>query len=78
MGFLSSLQGFDAFTALRPSSLSSFLLLLLFCLFACSMARGQEKTSTSQAGRKRWTPRELLTESSLVAVMSIEELRSFC
>ena len=42
------------------------------------MERGQEETSTSQVGRKRVTPRESLIASSLVAAMSIEELRSFC
>ena len=42
------------------------------------MARGQEETSTSQAGRKRETPWESLAASSLVAAMSIEELRSSC
>ena len=52
--------------------------LIIFFFFACSMARGQEETSTSQARRKRGTPRESLTASSPVAVMSIEELRSFC
>ena len=42
------------------------------------MVRSQEETSTSQAGRMRGTPQELPTASSLVAAMSIEELRSFC
>ena len=42
------------------------------------MERGQEETSTSQAGRKRGTPRESPIASSLVAAMSVEELRSFC
>ena len=41
------------------------------------MARGHEETSISQAGRKRGTSRETLTVSSLVVVMSVEELRSF-
>ena len=41
------------------------------------MARGQEETSTNQARIKRGTPREMATASSLVATMSIEELRSF-
>ena len=48
-----------------------------FYLFACKLARGHEETSTSQAGRKRGTSRETPTVSSLVAAMSIEELRSF-
>ena len=41
------------------------------------MARGQEETSISQVGRKRGTPRESPTESSLVTTMFVEELRSF-
>ena len=41
------------------------------------MAGGQEETSTSHVGRKRGTPQEMLTTSSLVAAMSIEDLRSF-
>ena len=52
--------------------------LITFCyLFACRMAGGQEETSTSQVGRKRGTPRDTPTTSSLVAAMSIEELKSF-
>ena len=39
------------------------------------MARGHEEVLTSQAGRRRGTPRETLTTSSLVAAMSAEELR---
>ena len=41
------------------------------------MVRGQEEGSISQAGRKRGTPRETPTASSLVSAMSIEELRFF-
>ena len=41
------------------------------------MARGHEEASTSQVVRKRGTPRETPTVSSLVAAMSVEELRSF-
>ena len=41
------------------------------------MTRGQEETSTSQVGRKRGSSRESPTASSLVASMSMEELRSF-
>ena len=47
------------------------------CLLACRMERGHEEASTSQAGRKRGTPRETPTVSSLVAAMSVEDLRSF-
>ena len=42
------------------------------------MTRGQEETSTSQARPKRGTPRESPIARSLVATMSVEELRSFC
>ena len=41
------------------------------------MSRGHEETSTSQAGRKRGCPRETPTVISLVAAMSVEDLRSF-
>ena len=42
------------------------------------MVRGQEETSTSWAGCMRGTPRESPTARSLVATMSVKELRSFC
>ena len=42
------------------------------------MARGEEETSTSRAERMRLAPQEPLTTSSLVAAMSMEELRFFC
>ena len=41
------------------------------------MARGHEEASTSQAGRKRGTPWETPMVSSLVAAMSVEDLRPF-
>ena len=41
------------------------------------MVRGHEEASTSHVGRKRGTPRETPTESSLVTSMSTEDLRSF-
>ena len=41
------------------------------------MARGHEEASTNQARRKRGTPWEMPTVSSLVAAMSVEDLRSF-
>ena len=41
------------------------------------MARGHKEVSTSQAGRRRGTPRETPTASSLVTVMSVEELRLY-
>ena len=41
------------------------------------MTRGQDETYTSQVRRRRGSNRELPTTSSLVASMSVEELRSF-
>ena len=41
------------------------------------MARGKEKTFTSQAGRRRGPNRELPFASSLVSSMSLEKLISF-
>ena len=41
------------------------------------MARGHEEVSISQAGHKRGTPPETPTVSSLVAAMSVEDLRPF-
>ena len=41
------------------------------------MTRDHEKASTSQAGRKRETPKEIRTVSSLVVAMPVEDLRSF-
>ena len=40
------------------------------------MARCEEDTSTSRAGCRRLGPRE--SSSSLIAAMSMEELRFFC
>ena len=40
--------------------------------------RGQEETFTIQARHRRGAPRESPTTRSLVAAMSVEELRSFC
>ena len=47
-------------------------------LFACRIMRGQEETSTSQVGRRKGFNRESPIAGSLVASMSMEELRSFC
>ena len=55
---------------LTPSSTPIF-------LYACRMARGHEEVSTSQARRRRGTPREMPTESSLVVATSVEELRLY-
>ena len=51
---------------------------VILLLFACSMARGQEETSTSQAGRRRGYGRDTLSTSSIISSMSMEELRSYC
>ena len=53
----------------------SFVLLLLS---ACSMMRGQEETSTSQAGRRRGPGRDTPSISSIISSLSMEELRSYC
>ena len=52
--------------------------LLLLLLFACSMARGQEETSTSHARRRRGPSRDTPSISSLISSLSMEELRSYC
>ena len=42
------------------------------------MARVQEETSTSQAGRRKGTTWEMPSASNLVVATSVGELRSFC
>ena len=42
------------------------------------MERGEEKTSTNRARRRRGAPLESPITSSLVAAMFVEELRFFC
>ena len=42
------------------------------------MARVQEGTSTSQAGRKRGPGRDTPSTSSIISSLSMEELRSYC
>ena len=59
---------------MEPTPLSSVLLLLS----ACSMARGQEETSTSQVGHKRGPGRDMPSASSIISSLSMEELRSYC
>ena len=46
-------------------------------MFDYRISRGQEDTSTSQVRRKKGPSRESPITSSLVAFMSVEELRSF-
>ena len=50
--------------------------LLLFS--ACSMARGQEETSTSQDGRRKGPSQDMPSTSSLISSLSMEKLRSYC
>ena len=54
--------------------LSSVLLLL----FACSMARGKEETSTSQVGCRRGPGRDTPSAGSIISSLSMEEWRSYC
>ena len=42
------------------------------------MTRGEEETSTSQAGRKRGLARGTRSESSIVSSLTMEELRTYC
>ena len=57
--------------------LLNILKLILF-FFVCGMARVQEETSTSQAGRRKGTTREMPSASNLVIATFVGELRSFC
>ena len=50
----------------------------LFCLSSYRMARGQEETSTSRAGRKRGPTRGMPSTSSIISSLSMEELRAYC
>ena len=50
----------------------------IFLLSACTMARGQEETSTSQAGSKRPPSRDTPSASSLMSSLSMDELMSYC
>ena len=53
------------------------LLLLSLLLFAYRIERSHKEVSTSQTGSRRGIPQETPTTSSLVAGMSIEELRLY-
>ena len=59
---------------MEPILFSSVLLLL----YACSMARGQEETSTSQAGHRRGPGRDTPSGSNIISSLSMEELKSNC
>ena len=50
---------------------------LFFFLFACGIARDQEETSTSQAGRKRGPTWGTPSTSSIISSLSMEELRAY-
>ena len=50
---------------------------VLLLLFACSMARGQEETSTSQDGHRRGPGQDTPSASSIISSLSMEELRSY-
>ena len=45
---------------------------------AYRMARGQEVTSTSQAGRKRKPTRGTPSASNIISSLTMEELRAYC
>ena len=47
-------------------------------LSACSMMRGQEETSTSQARCRRGPSQDAPSVNSLISSLSMEELRSYC
>ena len=51
-------------------------ILLLFS--SCSMARGHEEASTSQAKHRRGLGRDTPSASSIISSLSMEELRSYC
>ena len=60
--------------SMELTPLSSILLLLS----AYSMTRGQEETSTSQAGCKRGPGRDTPFASNIISSLSMEELWSYC
>ena len=78
--FFPWLDGFMCVLALLPvwyydmelTPLSSVLLLLS----TCSMVRGQEEISTSQAWRRRGSSQDTPFASSIISSLSMEELRS--
>ena len=51
---------------------------LLLLLSSCSIARGQEETSTSQVGHRRGPSLDTPSASSLISSLSMEESRSYC
>ena len=51
---------------------------VLLLLSTCSMMRGQEETSTSQAGCRKGSVQDTPSTSSIISSLSMEELRSYC
>ena len=54
-----------------------FIFVLPVLSSACSMTRGQEETSTSQAGSRRGPSRESPSTSSIIFSLSMDEVRSY-
>ena len=81
-GVFSWSDRFMCFLALLPVWYSGMELIplssILLLLSACSIARGQEETSTSHAGRRRGPGRDTSSTSSVISSLSMEELRSYC
>ena len=50
----------------------------LLLLSTWSIVRGQEETSTSQAGHRRGPSWDTPSASSIISSLSMEELRSYC
>ena len=55
-----------------------FIFLPIMLLSACSMAKGQEETSTSQDGSRRGPSRESPSTNSIISSLSMDEVRSYC
>ena len=69
---------FSSFTSLVCDLGLIFIFLSPLLLSACSMARGQEETYTSQAGRRWGLSRESPSASSIISSLSMDEVRSYC
>ena len=55
-----------------------FIFLPPLLLSACNMMRGQEETSTRQAGRRRGPRQESPSASIIISSLSMDEVRSYC
>ena len=64
--------------ALRHGADLPFPLSFCCCMSTCNMARGQEETSSSQAGHRRGLGQDTTSASSIISFLSMEELRSYC